>query len=395
MIIKPKVRGFICITAHPEGCAAHVQEQIDYVKSQGIIEDGPKKVLVIGSSTGYGLSARIAAAFGSNASTVGVFYERPALNGRSASAGWYNSVAFEKKAKEAGLYAKSVNGDAFSDSIKDEVISILKEDVGKVDLVVYSLAAPRREHPKTGAIHKTTLKPLGEPFIGPTLDTDKGIIKDVELEPATEEDIADTVAVMGGEDWEMWINALNDTDLLEDGCQTVAFSYIGPTITWPIYWNGTIGKAKTDVDETAKRLDALLKIKRGSAFVSVNKAVVTQASSAIPVVPLYISILFKVMKEKGLHEGCIEQLYRLYASQMYQGNFLDLDEAGRVRIDDWEMKPEIQEAVTELWKIASNDNFKDISDYEGYRSDFLKLFGFGLEGVDYEAETDPEIDFEN
>jgi len=395
MIIKPKVRGFICITAHPEGCAAHVQEQIDYVKSQGIIEDGPKKVLVIGSSTGYGLSARIAAAFGSNASTVGVFYERPALNGRTASAGWYNSVAFEKKAKEAGLYAKSVNGDAFSDSIKDEVISILKEDVGKVDLVVYSLAAPRREHPKTGAIHKSTLKPLGEPFIGPTLDTDKGIIKDVELEPATEEDIANTVAVMGGEDWEMWINALNDADLLEDGCQTVAFSYIGPTITWPIYWNGTIGKAKTDVDETAKRLDALLKIKRGSAFVSVNKAVVTQASSAIPVVPLYISILFKVMKEKGLHEGCIEQLYRLYASQMYQGNFLDLDEAGRVRIDDWEMKPEIQVAVTELWKIASNDNFKDISDYEGYRSDFLKLFGFGLEGVDYEAETDPEIDFEN
>jgi len=394
MIIKPKVRGFICITAHPEGCAAHVQEQIDYVKSQGIIEDGPKKVLVIGSSTGYGLSARIAAAFGSNASTVGVFYERPALNGRTASAGWYNSVAFEKKAKEAGLYAKSVNGDAFSDSIKDEVISILKEDVGKVDLVVYSLAAPRREHPKTGAIHKSTLKPLGEPFIGPTLDTDKGIIKDVELEPATEEDIANTVAVMGGEDWEMWINALNDADLLEDGCQTVAFSYIGPTITWPIYWNGTIGKAKTDVDETAKRLDALLKIKRGSAFVSVNKAVVTQASSAIPVVPLYISILFKVMKEKGLHEGCIEQLYRLYASQMYQGNFLDLDEAGRVRIDDWEMKPEIQVAVTELWKIASNDNFKDISDYEGYRSDFLKLFGFGLEGVDYEAETDPEIDFE-
>jgi len=395
MIIKPKVRGFICITAHPEGCAAHVQEQIDYVKSQGIIEDGPKKVLVIGSSTGYGLSARIAAAFGSNASTVGVFYERPALNGRTASAGWYNSVAFEKKAKEAGLYAKSVNGDAFSDSIKDEVISILKEDVGKVALVVYSLAAPRREHPKTGAIHKSTLKPLGEPFIGPTLDTDKGIIKDVELEPATEEDIANTVAVMGGEDWEMWINALNDADLLEDGCQTVAFSYIGPTITWPIYWNGTIGKAKTDVDETAKRLDALLKIKRGSAFVSVNKAVVTQASSAIPVVPLYISILFKVMKEKGLHEGCIEQLYRLYASQMYQGNFLDLDEAGRVRIDDWEMKPEIQVAVTELWKIASNDNFKDISDYEGYRSDFLKLFGFGLEGVDYEAETDPEIDFEN
>jgi len=394
MIIKPKVRGFICITAHPEGCAAHVQEQIDYVKSQGTIEDGPKKVLVIGASSGYGLSARIAAAFGSNASTVGVFYERPSMNDRTASAGWYNSVAFEKKAKEAGLFAKSVNGDAFSDAVKDEVISILKEEVGKVDLVVYSLASPRREHPKTGAIHKSTLKPVGETFVGPTLDTDKGVIKDVSLEPATEEEILDTVAVMGGEDWEMWINALNDADLLEDGCQTVAFSYIGPTITWPIYWNGTMGKAKIDVDETAKRLDALLKIKRGSAFVSVNKAVVTQASSAIPVVPLYISILFKVMKEKGIHEGCIEQLYRLYASQMYQGNFLDLDEAGRVRIDDWEMKPEIQEEVAELWKTATNDNFKDISDYEGYRSDFLKLFGFGVEGVDYEAETDPEVDFE-
>jgi enoyl-[acyl-carrier protein] reductase / trans-2-enoyl-CoA reductase (NAD+) len=394
MIIKPKVRGFICITAHPEGCAAHVQEQIDYVKSQGEIKDGPKKVLVIGSSTGYGLSARIAAAFGSNASTVGVFFERPSQNGRTASAGWYNSVALERKAKEAGLYAKSVNGDAFSDAIKDEVVAILKNEVGPVDLVVYSLAAPRREHPQTGQIHKSTLKPLGEPFVGPTLDTDRDEIKEVTLEAATEQDIVDTVAVMGGEDWEMWINRLEDEGLLAEGCQTVAFSYIGPKLTWPIYWNGTIGQAKTDLDKTAKRIDALLKIKRGCAFVSVNKAVVTQASSAIPVVPLYISILFKIMKEKGLHEGCIEQLYRLYATQMYQGNALDFDEEGRVRIDDWEMKPEVQEAVEALWSKANNENFQQLSDYAGYKAEFLKLFGFGLEGVDYEADTDPEWDFE-
>jgi enoyl-[acyl-carrier protein] reductase / trans-2-enoyl-CoA reductase (NAD+) len=394
MIIKPKVRGFICITAHPEGCAANIQEQIDYVKSQGAIEDAPKKVLVIGSSTGYGLSARIAAAFGGNASTVGVFYERPSANGRTASAGWYNSVAFEKKAKEAGLFAKSVNGDAFSDGVKEEVISILKDEVGPVDLVVYSLASPRREHPKTGTVHKSTLKPIGKPFVGPTLDTDRDEIKEVTLETATQQDIDDTVAVMGGEDWEMWINALNDNNLLAEGCQTVAFSYIGPTITWPIYWNGTIGKAKADLDATAKRLDALLKLKRGTAFVSVNKAVVTQASSAIPVVPLYISILFKVMKEKGLHEGCIEQLYRLYATQMYQGNALDFDEDRRVRIDDWEMKPEVQEEVISIWNTVTNDNFKEVSDYEGYKAEFLKLFGFGLDGVDYEAETDPERDFD-
>ncbi len=394
MIIKPKVRGFICITAHPEGCAANIQEQIDYVKSQGAIEDAPKKVLVIGSSTGYGLYARIAAAFGGNASTVGVFYERPSANGRTASAGWYNSVAFEKKAKEAGLFAKSVNGDAFSDGVKEEVISILKDEVGPVDLVVYSLASPRSEHPKTGTVHKSTLKPIGKPFVGPTLDTDRDEIKEVTLETATQQDIDDTVAVMGGEDWEMWINALNDNNLLAEGCHTVAFSYIGPTITWPIYWNGTIGKAKADLDATAKRLDALLKLKRGTAFVSVNKAVVTQASSAIPVVPLYISILFKVMKEKGLHEGCIEQLYRLYATQMYQGNALDFDEDRRVRIDDWEMKPEVQEEVISIWNTVTNDNFKEVSDYEGYKAEFLKLFGFGLDGVDYEAETDPERDFD-
>ncbi len=394
MIIKPKVRGFICITAHPEGCAANVQEQIDYVKSKGLIENGPKKILVIGASTGYGLSARIAGAFGNNASTVGVFYERPSSNGRCASAGWYNSVAFEKKAKAAGLFAKSVNGDAFSDEIKQEVIDVLKNDVGPVDLVIYSLASPRRTHPKTGVTHKSVLKPLGDPFIGPTMDTDKGEITDVTLETASPEEVVDTVAVMGGEDWEMWMNKLEEEGLIADGCQSVAFSYIGPKQTWPIYWDGTIGEAKKDLDETAARIDAMLKIKRGQAFVSVNKAVVTQSSSAIPVVPLYISLLFKVMKEAGTHEGCIEQLYRLYATQMYNDNAIDFDDAGRARVDDWEMEPAIQDKVTELWESVTGDNFKDISDYEGYKNEFMRMFGFEMDGIDYNAEVDPEVDFE-
>jgi len=394
MIIKPKIRGFICITAHPEGCAAHVQEQIDFVKSKGPIKEGPKNVLVIGASTGYGLASRIAAAFGAGANTLGVFYERPSSNGRCASAGWYNSVAFEKKAHAEGLYAKSVNGDAFSDEIKQEVIDLVKKDMGKVDLIVYSLASPRRQHPKTGQVHKSVLKPIGESFSGPTLDTDKGVISEVTLDPATDLEVSDTIAVMGGEDWEMWVKALDEEDLIAEGCQSMAFSYIGPKTTWPIYWHGTIGQAKKDLDAAASRIDALLKIHRGTAFVSVNKAVVTQASSAIPVVPLYISLLFKVMKEKGLHEGCIEQLYRLYADQMYNGNALDFDEAGRVRVDDWEMKPEVQEAVAELWPQVTNDNFFSIADYDGYKKDFLNLFGFEVAGVDYSADTDPEVNFE-
>jgi len=394
MIVKPKIRGFICITAHPEGCAAHVQEQIDFIKSKAPISDGPKNVLVIGASTGYGLAARIAAAFGSKANTVGVFYERPSINGRCASAGWYNSVAFEKKAHAEGLYAKSVNGDAFSDEVKTEVIDLIKKDLGSVDLIIYSLAAPRRQHPKTGEVHKSVLKPIGESFSGPTMDTDKGVISSVTLEPATQEEIDGTISVMGGEDWEMWVKALDEAGLISEGCQSAAFSYIGPKSTWPIYWNGTIGQAKTDLDQAASRIDALLKLHRGTAFVSVNKAVVTQASSAIPVVPLYISLLFKVMKEKGLHEGCIEQLYRLYADQMYNGNALDFDDAGRVRVDDWEMKPEVQEAVAELWDQVSNENFTQISDYAGYKKDFLNLFGFAVEGVDYNADVDIEQNFE-
>ena len=393
MIIKPKVRGFICITAHPEGCAAHVQEQIDFVRSQSPLRNGPRKVLVIGASTGYGLAARIAAAFGGNAATVGVFFERPSTNGRCASAGWYNTAAFEKKAHGEGLYAKSINGDAFSNAIKDRVIQVLKDDIGPLDLVIYSLAAPRREHPETGVLHKSILKPIGESFSGPTVDTDRGIIKAVHLPPASKREIENTVAVMGGEDWEMWMNRLGKAGLLGEGCRSVAFSYNGPKQTWPIYKRGTIGRAKNDLAKAAQRIDAVLKPNGGGAFISVNKAVVTQASAAIPIVPLYISILFKVMKEKGLHEGCIEQLYRLYATQMYNDSAANLDEAGQVRIDDWEMKPEVQNAVAKLWEQVTNENLQDITDYAGYKEEFLKLFGFGFPGVDYGAPCDPEVVF--
>ena len=393
MIIKPKVRGFICITAHPEGCAAHVQEQIDFVRSQAPLRNGPRKVLVIGASTGYGLAARITAAFGGNAATVGVFFERPSTNGRCASAGWYNSAAFEKKARREGLYAKSINGDAFSKPVKERVIRVLKNELGPLDLVIYSLAAPRREHPETGLLHKSVLKPIGESFSGPTVDTDKGIIKDIYLPPASKQEIGDTVAVMGGEDWEMWMNRLGEAGLLGEGCRSVAFSYIGPKQTWPIYKRGTIGRAKHDLVKAAQRIDASLKTTGGRAFISVNKAVVTQASAAIPIVPLYISILFKIMKKKGLHEGCIEQLYRLYATQMYNDSVASLDQASQVRLDDWEMKPEVQNAVAMLWKQVTNENFQDITDYAGYKAEFLKLFGFGIPGVDYGAPCDPEVDF--
>ena len=393
MIIKPKVRGFICITAHPDGCAAHVQEQIDYVRSQAPLRNGPGKVLVIGASTGYGLAARIAAAFGSKAATVGVFFERPSTNGRCASAGWYNVAAFEKKARREGLYVKSINGDAFSEPIKDRVLEALKKDVGPLDLVVYSLAAPRREHPVTGLLHKSVLKPIGESFSGPTIDTDRGIIKEVLLPPASKREIGDTVAVMGGEDWEMWMNRLGEAGLLGESCRSVAFSYVGPRQTWPIYGRGTIGLAKQDLAEVAQRIDASLKTRGGGAFISVNKAVVTQASAAIPIVPLYISILFKVMKEKGLHEGCIEQLYRLYATQMYNDTVASFDEAGLVRMDDWEMKPEVQKAVAKLWNQVTNENLQDITDYAGYKEEFLKLFGFGHPGIDYRVPCDPEVVF--
>ena len=390
MIIRPKVRGFVCVTSHPAGCAAHVQEWIDHVKAQGPIKDGPKKVLVIGSSTGYGLASRITAAFGSGAATLGVFFERPSEEGRPATPGWYNTIAFTKAARAAGLYAKNINGDAFSDAIKQQALDAIRADLGQVDLVVYSLASPRRTHPKTGATHKSTLKPVGQSYTNKTVDTDKGIVSEVTIEPANEAEAADTVAVMGGEDWEMWIQALADANLLAPGATSVAYSYIGPVHTWPIYKDGTIGRAKIDLERAAKAIHAKLKAHgNGRAFISVNKALVTQASSAIPVVPLYISILYKVMKEAGTHEGCIEQMQRLFATQLYNGNSPKLDSEGRVRVDDWEMRPEIQQKVSEIWPKVTTENLAQLTDIAGYRTEFLKLFGFGLPGVNYDAEVEP------
>jgi enoyl-[acyl-carrier protein] reductase/trans-2-enoyl-CoA reductase (NAD+) len=392
MIIIPKVRGFVCVTAHPTGCAAHVQEWIDYVKAKGPIKPGPKKVLVIGSSTGYGLASRITAAFGSGAATLGIFFERPSEEGRTATPGWYNTIAFTNAARAAGLYAKNLMGDAFTDDIKQQALNLIRADLGQVDLVIYSLAAPRRTHPRTGVTHKSCLKPIGAPYTNKTVDTDKGIVSEVTIEPASEAEVADTIAVMGGEDWEMWMNALRDANLLAPGAQSVAYSYIGPEVTWAIYKNGTIGLAKNDLERAAKSIDVSLKqLGGGRAFISVNKALVTQASSAIPIVPLYISILYKLMKARGTHEGCIEQMQRLFATQLYNGKSPKFDAAGRARVDDLEMVPDVQAAVREIWPSVTTENLSDTTDIAGYRVEFLKLFGFGLAGVDYDAEVEPHV----
>jgi enoyl-[acyl-carrier protein] reductase/trans-2-enoyl-CoA reductase (NAD+) len=392
MIIKPKVRGFVCVTAHPAGCAAHVGEWINYVKSKGPIANGPKKVLVIGSSTGYGLASRITAAFGSNAATLGVFYERPSEEGRTATPGWYNTIGFTNAAHAAGLYAKNINGDAFSKEIKAQALDAIRQDLGQVDLVIYSLASPRRVHPTTGAIHKSVLKPVGAPYTNKTVDTDKGIVSTITIEPATDQEIADTTTVMGGEDWELWMSALAEAKLLAPGATSIAYSYIGPEVTWAIYKNGTIGLAKNDLERAAKAIDAQLRANGGgSAFISVNKALVTQASSAIPVVPLYISILYKIMKAQGTHEGCVEQIQRLFATQVYASPGPSFDEAGRVRVDDLEMKPDVQAAVAGIWPGVTTENLSALTDIAGYRTEFLKLFGFGLPGIDYEAEVEPHV----
>ncbi|MBU6326072.1 MAG: trans-2-enoyl-CoA reductase family protein [Verrucomicrobia bacterium] len=390
MIIAPKIRGFICTTAHPQGCARHVAEQIAVVKQRGINAQGPKKVLVIGASTGYGLSSRIAAAFGSNAATIGVFFEKPAEADRCGTAGWYNSAAFEKEAAAAGLYARSFNGDAFSDAMKAEVCAAIKKDLGQVDCVIYSLASPRRTDPKTGETYKSVLKSIGEPYTNKNLNTTSGVVDEVTIQPAEGDDVAHTIAVMGGEDWQMWIDALLAENLLAPGTQTVAYSYIGPELTWPIYKNGTIGAAKEDVERTQRALDEKIAPLGGKAWVSVNKALVTQASSAIPVVPLYISLLYKVMKADGTHEDTIEQMDRLFRERLYNGN-PQPDEAGRIRVDDWEMTPAVQALVAERWQQVNTENLADLADFEGYQSSFLRLFGFGLKGVDYAAETDPNV----
>ncbi len=385
--VKPRVRGFICVTSHPTGCAKHVQEQIDYVKSKGAIEGGPKKVLIIGASTGYGLSTRIAAAFGSGADTLGVFFERPSDKGRPASAGWYNSAAFEQAATSAGLYAKSINGDAFSNEIRQQTIDTLKADLGQVDLVIYSLASPIRIDPATGEKYKSELKPIGNEFTAKTVNTDKELVTEVTLPPATEEDIANTQKVMGGEDWTLWMNALRDADALAPGAKAIAYSYIGPVLTYPIYREGTIGKAKEHLESTAGELRSA----GFDAYVSVNKALVTQASSAIPVVPLYISILYKVMREKGIHEGTIEQMDRMLRTKIYGPEGVETDSKDLIRVDDWEMREDVQATAAAIWPTITTDNLKSDTDFEFYQSEFLKLFGFGLDGVDYDAEVDLEL----
>lgn len=393
MIIKPRVRGFVCITAHPVGCDAHVKEWISHIKAKGPIQNGPKKVLVIGSSTGYGLASRIAAAYGSKAATLGVFFERPSEDGRPATPGWYNTIAFTNAARAEGLYAKNINGDAFSDDIKRQTLDLIKKDLGQVDLVVYSLASPRRTHPKTGATHRSVLKPIGNSYTNKTVDTDKGIVSTVTIESAVEQEISDTIAVMGGEDWEMWMKLLSDEGLLAPKAQSVAYSYIGPEVTWAVYKNGTIGMAKNDLERAAKAIHANLKATVGGrAYISVNKALVTQASSAIPVVPLYIAILYKVMKAKGVHEGCIEQMQRLFADHLYSAQGPKVDEGGRIRVDELEMQKDIQDAVAAIWPHVTTENLAELTDIEGYRTEFLKLFGFGLSGIDPEKDVEPHVE---
>ncbi len=387
MIIEPRMRGFICLTAHPKGCEQNVKNQIEYIKSKGPIA-GAKKVLVIGASTGFGLASRITSAFGSDAATIGVFFEKPPLEGKTASPGWYNSAAFENEAHKAGLYAKSINGDAFSDEVKKQTLDLIKNDLGQVDLVIYSLASPVRVHPKTGVLHRSVLKPIGSTFTNKTVDFHTGLVTDISIEPCNEEDIANTVAVMGGEDWAMWIEALKEQNLLAEGATTVAYSYIGPSLTEAVYRKGTIGRAKDHLEATAFSITDSLASLHGKAYVSVNKALVTQASSAIPVIPLYISLLYKIMKEKGIHEGCIEQIQRLYQDRLYTGETMLTDDKGRIRIDDLEMRPDVQEQIANLWTKATTENLAEIGDLEGYRKDFHNLFGFEFDGVDYKADTD-------
>jgi len=390
MVIKPRVRGFLCTTTHPEGCKANVQKQIAHVQSKGAIADGPKRVLVLGSSTGYGLASRITAAFGCGASTIGVFYEKEGTEKKPGTAGWYNSAAFQQLAEAEGLYSKNFNGDAFSDEMKSKVINTIKGDLGQIDLVVYSLAAPRRTHPKTGEVFNSTLKPIGKATTQKGVNTDKEAIQEYQLEPATQDEIDNTVAVMGGEDWQMWIEALDDAGVLADGAKTTAYTYIGEKITWDIYWHGTIGAAKQDLDKRVIDIRERLAKRGGDARVSVLKAVVTQASAAIPAMPIYLAILFKVMKAKGVHEGCIEQVDRLFRDSLY-GTTASPDAQGRLRADDLELDPAIQAEVEALWDQIDTDNLKALSDFDGYKQEFLRLFGFEVDGVNYDADVDPVV----
>jgi enoyl-[acyl-carrier protein] reductase/trans-2-enoyl-CoA reductase (NAD+) len=390
MIVAPKIRGFICTTAHPTGCAKHVANQIAVVKNRGPITNAPKKVLVIGASTGYGLASRIATAFGGGAATIGVFFERGAEGDRTATAGWYNTAAFEREAAAAGLYARSFNGDAFSDELKKTVVEAVKQDLGQVDCVVYSLASPRRQHPRTGEVFKSVLKPIGQSYSNKNLNTSNGQVNEVSIEPANDEEISHTTAVMGGEDWEMWMDALQEAGALAPGVRTLAYSYIGPSLTWPIYKNGTIGRAKEDLERAQRDIEAKLAPLGGKAWVSVNKALVTQASSAIPVVPLYISILYKAMKAAGNHEECAEQMDRLFRERL-NSSTPTVDDAGRIRLDDWEMADELQSLIADRWAKVTTENLGELGDFAGYQESFHRLFGFGLAGVDYSADVDVQV----
>lgn len=396
MIIKPKTRGFICTTTHPTGCEANVLQQINTTKALGTIKDGPKKVLIVGSSSGYGLSSRIAAAFGSGAATLGVFFEKPGTEKKPGTAGWYNSAAFDKFAKAEGLYSKSINGDAFSHEAKQKAIELIKEDLGQIDMVVYSLASPVRKLPDSGEVIRSALKPIGDTYNATAVDTNKDTIIETSVEPASEQEISDTVTVMGGEDWELWMSALSEAGVLSDKCKTVAYSYIGTELTWPIYWHGALGKAKMDLDRAAKAIDEKLATSGGSANVAVLKSVVTQASSAIPVMPLYIAMVFKKMREEGVHEGCMEQINRLFNDRLFRedGAKPAVDEANRFRLDDLELREDIQQHCLDVWPQVTTENIRELTDYTQYKEEFLSLFGFGVDGVDYAADVNPEMEMD-
>ncbi len=391
MLIEPRMRGFICLTAHPKGCAQNISNQVAYIKKKGPVE-GPKKVLVIGASTGFGLASRITSAFASGAATIGVYFEKPPAEGKTASPGWYNTAAFEEQAQAAGLYAKSINGDAFSNEIKQKTLNLIKKDLGQVDLVIYSLASPVRTHPVTGITHKSVLKPIGVTFKNKTVDFHTGIVSEITIAPSQDGDVENTVAVMGGEDWAMWMDALKKENLLAPGVVTVAYSYIGPHLTEAVYRKGTIGRAKDHLEATAFSITETLAPVNGHAYVSVNKALVTQASSAIPVIPLYISLLYKIMKQEGTHEGCIEQIQRLFKERLYANGAVPTDAQGRIRIDDWELRDDVQQKVDALWQQASTETLPALGDLDGYKTDFYNLFGFKVDGINYTEDVNEMVE---
>lgn len=395
MVIKAKIINNICLNSHPAGCSADVARQIAYVRSKGPVKNGPKNVLVIGSSTGYGLATRIESAFGAGARTIGVAFEKAGSEKGPGTAGFYNTIAFDKAAKKEGLFSLSFNGDAFGDEMKATVVAAVKEHLGTVDLIVYSLASPVRTDPKTGIMYRSVLKPLGAEFTAKSIDPFKGELKISTIAPATDEEAAATVKVMGGEDWELWIEALENAKVLAPGAVTVAYSYIGPQVTYPFYRSGTIGKAKEHLEKTTASLSARLKKSvGGAAYVSVNKALVTKASAVIPAVSLYVSLLYKVMKKHKTHEGCIEQIDRLFRDRLYTGKAVPVDASGLIRIDDWEMDAKVQKEVADLWDQVTQETLFDLCDVKGVEEDFLQLNGFAIPGVDYEADV-PQAVLEN